>query len=103
MGEKLKFRCIDRPDREGNYLYAVRFPEEIKTVRSLVNEILGQKTWGFITIRLHGGDLNIRYRGTKLLDRVDPNVLNMKRQCPICKGFSLDICYYLKYLKQIFW
>ena len=77
MGEKLKFRCIDRPDREGNYLYAVRFPEEIKTVRSLVNEILGQKTWGFITIRLHGGDLNIRYRGTKLLDRVDANVLNM--------------------------
>ena len=77
MGEKLKFRCIDRPDREGNYLYAVRFPEEIKTVRSLVNEILGQKTWGFITIRLHGGDLNIRYRGTKLLDRVDAKILNM--------------------------
>lgn len=78
MGEKLKFRCIDRPDIAGNYLYAVRFPEEIKTVRSLVNEILGQKTWGFITIRLYGGDLNIRYRGTKLLDRVDPKVLNMK-------------------------
>ena len=78
MGEKLKFRCIDRPDAAGNYLYAVRFPEEIKTVRSLVNEILGQKTWGFITIRLCDGDINIRYRGTKLLDKVDPKVLNMK-------------------------
>jgi len=78
MGEKLRFRCIDRPDREGNLLYAVRFPEDIKTVRSLINEILGQKTWGFITIRLPGGDLNIRYRGTKLLDRVDAKVLNMK-------------------------
>ena len=77
MGEKLKFRCIDRPDIAGNYLYAVRFPKEIKTVRSLVNEILGQKTWGFITIRLCGG-LNIRYRGTKLLDRIDAKVLNMK-------------------------
>ena len=78
MGEKLKFRCIDRPDREGNYFYAVRFPEGIKTVRSLVNEILGQKTWGFITIRLYSGDLNIRYRGTKLLNKIDSKVLDMK-------------------------
>ena len=77
MDEKLKFRCILNADKDGNFLYAVRYTKDITTVRSLINAILGQKTWGFITIRLYGGDLNIRYRGTKLLDRVDPKVLNM--------------------------
>ena len=76
MDEKLKFRCILNADKDGNFLYAVRYTKDITTVRGLVNAILGQKTWGFITIRMAGGDVSVRYRGTKLLERLDQDTLN---------------------------
>lgn len=77
MGEKLKFRQLLNADENGYILYAVRYGDENATLRDLFNEILRQKTYGFISLKLHARGVDVGYRGTKILSKFDFGILDL--------------------------
>lgn len=73
---KLKFKQLLGTDSNGYILYSVRYSEDIKTLRDFINEALRLKKWGYISIKMETGGVDIEYRGTKILSKFDKGLLD---------------------------